>query len=103
MHSWQLVACTRFAQRHAWDLPPASSLRFVEYLRDAPYSDPFTELLMTAPEDAELLAPEEEAAVNQALQEARTGQTIPWEEVRSQNQFHRGTCNSFSASSAPLR
>lgn len=73
---------------HLIDLLPDGeiqvALRFVEYLRDAPYSDPFTRLLMTAPEDAELLTPEEEAALNQALQEARTGQAIRWQEVRSQ-------------------
>ena len=60
------------------------ALRFVEYLRDAPHGDALTQLLMTAPEDPESLTPGEASAVDLAFQQARTGQTIPWEEVRSQ-------------------
>ena len=66
------------------DSETQAALRFLEYLRDAPHDDPVTPMLLSAPEDSEPLSPEEEAAVEKGLQEMRSGQTIPWEEVRRQ-------------------
>jgi len=59
-----------------------AALRFLQYLRDARHDDPLVKMLMTADEDPEPLTPEEAAAVDRALTEYHTGQTVSWEEVR---------------------
>lgn len=61
-----------------------AALRFVESLHDTQRGDEFTRVLMEAPEDDEPLSPDEISRLDRAAEEARKGQTIPWEEVRRQ-------------------
>ena len=61
-----------------------AALRFVEYLRDTRRSDEVARMLMNAAEDDEPLTPEEADSLERAAEEARSGQTVPWEEVRRQ-------------------
>jgi hypothetical protein len=61
------------------DLPLA--LRVVEYLRGQA-GDAVRRVLMRAPEDDEPLSPEDERALDRAIEEIGRGETKPWPEVR---------------------
>ncbi len=62
------------------ELPPA--LRVLESLHDAREEDPWLHALLTAPEDDEPETPQEHAALDRAMEEARRGETKSWEEIR---------------------
>ena len=44
--------------------------------------DPVLLLLATAPVDDELLTPEEEAAIEEGLEDVRQGRVVSWSEIR---------------------
>jgi hypothetical protein len=44
--------------------------------------DPTLHAPLTAPEDDEPLSSEEQSALDRAVEEARRGETTPWEQVR---------------------
>jgi hypothetical protein len=62
------------------ELPPV--LRVLESLQSTRNDDPLLHALLIAAEDDEPLSSEEQTALDRALEEARRGETRPWEEVR---------------------
>jgi hypothetical protein len=56
-----------------------AAARFLEFLREA--GDPLLRALEAAPEDDEPLTPEDEAAIEEALEDVRAGRVVRHEDL----------------------
>ena len=69
-------------QRLVDELPDRELLpaqRYLQYLKHS--ADPFLRKLLDAPEDDEELTPEEEAAIEEGMEDLRAGRIVSLEEV----------------------